>query len=137
MGKRSNGKSNSAFMRPMTPSDKLAKIVGSEPLPRTEVMKRLWGYIKLRKLQDPKNKRIVRCDRNLKAVCDGRASVNMFHLTQLLNRHLRANQEAVFSDSAPQTDPMMQSERPLLLNAIKKEADELITPVKNVLSWGY
>jgi chromatin remodeling complex protein RSC6 len=76
-------------MKPVTPSDTLAKIVGSEPMPRTEVTKRLWEYIKKHNLQDPANKRTINADDALKAVFDGRDSVNMFEMTKLVGKHLK------------------------------------------------
>ena len=79
---------NPAFMKPMQISDSLAKIVGSNPLPRTEVTKKLWEYIKKNKLQDSVNKRDINADENLKAVFDGKGKVSMFEMTKLVNKHL-------------------------------------------------
>ena len=79
---------NPAFMKPMQISDSLAKIVGSKPLPRTEVTRKLWEYIKKNKLQDTVNKRDINADENLKAVFDGKSKVSMFEMTKLVNRHL-------------------------------------------------
>jgi upstream activation factor subunit UAF30 len=81
-------KANAAFMKPLTPSDKLAEIVGSKPLPRTEVVKKLWAYIKKNNLQDKKNKRNINADAALKAVFAGKATVNMFEMTKLVSKHL-------------------------------------------------
>ena len=81
-------KANAAFMKPLTPSDKLAEIVGSKPLPRTEVVKKLWQYIKKNNLQDKKNKRNINADAALKAVFAGKATVNMFDMTKLVSKHL-------------------------------------------------
>ncbi|MBI4060755.1 MAG: SWIB/MDM2 domain-containing protein [Elusimicrobia bacterium] len=81
-------KANSAFMKPLTPSDKLAEIVGSKPLPRTEVVKKLWQYIKKHNLQDKKNRRNINADATLKAVFAGKATVNMFEMTKLVSKHL-------------------------------------------------
>jgi upstream activation factor subunit UAF30 len=81
-------KANAAFMKPLTPSDKLAEIVGSKPLPRTEVVKKLWAYIKKNGLQDKKNKRNINADAALKAVFAGKATVNMFEMTKLVSKHL-------------------------------------------------
>ena len=67
-------KANAAFMKPLTPSDKLAEIVGAKPLPRTEVVKKLWAYIKKNNLQDKKNKRNINADAALKAVFAGKAT---------------------------------------------------------------
>jgi len=81
-------KANAAFMKPLTPSEKLAEIVGSKPLPRTEVVKKLWQYIKKNGLQDKKNKRNINADAALKAVFAGKATVNMFEMTKLVSKHL-------------------------------------------------
>ena len=81
-------KPNAAFMRPVTPSAALAEVVGPKPIPRTEVTKRLWAYIKKNGLQDPKNKRMIRADAKLKPVFGGKASVNMFEMTKLVGKHL-------------------------------------------------
>jgi chromatin remodeling complex protein RSC6 len=82
-------KANAAFMKPVTPDATLAEIVGSTPIPRTEVTKRLWAYIKKNKLQDQKNKRMINADGPLKAVFGGKASVNMFEMTKLVGKHLK------------------------------------------------
>lgn len=79
---------NPAFMKPMQISDSLARIVGSKPLPRTEVTKKLWEYIKKNKLQDSANKRDINADENLKAIFDGKSKVSMFEMTKLVNKHL-------------------------------------------------
>ena len=76
-------------MKPMTPSAALGEVVGTKPLPRTEVTKKLWLYIKKKKLQDPKNKRMIKADDNLKVVFGGKATVNMFEMTKLVSRHLK------------------------------------------------
>ncbi|HEX4048984.1 MAG TPA: SWIB/MDM2 domain-containing protein [Elusimicrobiota bacterium] len=81
-------KANAAFMKPLTPSDKLAEVVGSKPLPRTEVVKKLWAYIKKNNLQDKKNRRNINADATLKAVFGGKATVNMFEMTKLVSKHL-------------------------------------------------
>jgi upstream activation factor subunit UAF30 len=81
-------KLNPAFMKPMQISDALAKIVGSKPIPRTEVTKKLWAYIKKNKLQDKVNKRNINADANLKAVFGGKGQVSMFEMTKLVNKHL-------------------------------------------------
>ena len=75
-------------MKPMTPSAALGEVVGTKPLPRTEVTKKLWAYIKKNKLQDPKNKRNINADSNLKKVFGGKETVNMFEMTKLVSRHL-------------------------------------------------
>ena len=81
-------KSNSAFMKPMNVSVELEAIVGKGPMPRSEVVKKLWEYIKKRNLQDPKNKRNINADGNLKKVFDGKEVVNMFEMTKLVSKHL-------------------------------------------------
>ncbi len=85
-GKR---KPNAAFMKPMNPTALLAEVVGSKPLPRTEVTKKLWAYIKKKGLQDKKNRRNINADAALKAVFGGKATVNMFEMTKLVNKHLK------------------------------------------------
>jgi chromatin remodeling complex protein RSC6 len=82
-------KANAAFMKPVQPDAVLAEIVGSNPIPRTEVTKRLWAYIKKHKLQDSKNKRNINADAALKAVFGGKATVNMFEMTKLVGKHLK------------------------------------------------
>jgi chromatin remodeling complex protein RSC6 len=79
---------NSAFMEAMKPSEALAKIVGNEPLPRSEMIKKLWEYIKKNNLQDAENKRNINADKNLLAVFDGRKQVSMFEMIKLVNKHL-------------------------------------------------
>src|SRR6266508_6548879 len=88
--KKSARKPNAAFMRPVTPSPALSEVIGSKPVPRTEVTKKLWAYIKKNKLQDAKNRRNIKADDNLKAVFGGKAVVNMFEMTKLVNKHLKA-----------------------------------------------
>ena len=80
-------KANSTFMKALTPSADLAKVVGSKPLPRTEVVKKLWAYIKKNKLQDTKNKRNINADENLKVIFH-KNTVNMFEMTKLVSKHL-------------------------------------------------
>ena len=87
-GRKSSGrKPNAAFMAPMTPSPQLAEVIGSKPMPRTEVTKRLWAYIKKNGLQDSSNRRVINADATLKPVFGGKASVNMFDMTKLVSRH--------------------------------------------------
>ncbi len=81
-------KPNAAFMKPMTPSSALAAVVGSKPLPRTEVTKKVWEYIKKNKLQDAKNKRNINGDAALQAIFGGKKTVSMFEMTKLINKHL-------------------------------------------------
>ena len=86
--KKTARKPNPAFMKPLTPSDKLAEIVGAKPLPRTQVVKKLWAYIKKNGLQDKKEKRMINADAALKAVFGGKARVDMFEMTKLVSKHL-------------------------------------------------
>ena len=81
-------KANSAFMKPMTISAELAVVVGKGPMPRSEVVKKLWAYIKKNNLQDPKNKRNINADASLQAVFGGKKVVNMFEMTKLVSAHL-------------------------------------------------
>jgi chromatin remodeling complex protein RSC6 len=81
-------KPNAAFMKPMSPSGTLAA-VGSSAMPRTEVTKKIWGYIKRNSLQDKKNKRMINADDKLKAVFGGKTQVSMFEMTKLVSRHLK------------------------------------------------
>lgn len=76
------------FMAPVTPDEKLAAVVGKEPLPRTEITKRIWDYIRENKLQDPNDKRTIKADAKLKPIFDGKDSVSMFEMTKLVNSHV-------------------------------------------------
>jgi upstream activation factor subunit UAF30 len=87
--KKAPRKANAAFMKPVSPSPELAEIVGAKPIPRTEVTKKLWAYIKKNGLQDPKNKRMIKADAPLKTVFGGKATVNMFEMTKLVGKHLK------------------------------------------------
>ncbi len=90
--KASSGKKrtpNAAFMKPMQPSSDLANVVGSSPMPRTEVTKKLWQYIKRKGLQDAKNRRMINADENLRPIFGGSRQVSMFEMTRLVNKHLR------------------------------------------------
>ena len=87
--KKSKRKPNAAFMAPLTPSPALAKVTGAKPLPRTQVVKKLWAYIKKNKLQDPKNRRNVRADAVLAPVFGGKKVVSMFEMTKLVGKHLK------------------------------------------------
>lgn len=78
-----------AFMAPVQPDDKLAAVVGSEPLPRTEITKRIWDYIRENNLQDAKDKRTIKADAKLKPIFDGKDSVSMFEMTKLVNSHVK------------------------------------------------
>ena len=82
-------KPNAAFMKPMTPSANLAAVVGSSPLPRTEVTKKIWDYIKRNKLQDSVNRRLINADEKLRAVFGGKKQVSMFEMTKLVSGHLK------------------------------------------------
>ena len=89
--RKSSGKKrtpNAAFMKPMRPSSDLANVVGSSPMPRTEVTKKLWQYIKRKGLQDSKNRRMINADENLRPIF-GRSQVSMFEMTRLVNNHLK------------------------------------------------
>jgi upstream activation factor subunit UAF30 len=81
-------KPNAAFMKPVTPSAALAEVVGSKPLPRTEVTKKLWAYIKKHKLQDKKNKRMIHADDVLRPVF-GKAELDMFKMTSAVSKHVK------------------------------------------------
>ena len=85
----SKRKPNAAFMKPVTPDAALSEVVGSKPLPRTELTKKLWAYIKKNKLQDAKNKRMINADAPLKVVFGGKSSVTMFEMTKLVGKHLK------------------------------------------------
>ncbi len=81
-------KTNSAFMKPMQPSEHLSKIVGTEPLPRSEVTKKIWAYIKKHSLQNPKNKREILADEKLQPIF-GTKKLDMFQMTKAVNKHLK------------------------------------------------
>jgi chromatin remodeling complex protein RSC6 len=82
-------KPNAAFMKAMTPSGALAAVVGGNPLPRTEVTKKIWDYIKKNKLQDSINRRLINADEKLKQVFGGKRQVSMFEMTKLVSNHLK------------------------------------------------
>jgi chromatin remodeling complex protein RSC6 len=84
----SKRKPNAAFMKAMQPSPVLAEVVGDRPMPRTEVVKRLWQYIKKNNLQDAKERRMINADDKLKAVFGGKRQVSMFEMTKLVNKQL-------------------------------------------------
>ena len=86
--KKSARKPNEAFMKPMTPSKELAAVVGEKALPRTQVIKKIWDYIKKHNLQNPKNKRNILADDKLKPVFKGKSEVTMFELAGLIGKHL-------------------------------------------------
>ena len=85
---KSSRKPNAAFMKPVTPNEKLSAVVGSSPLPRTELTKKLWAYIKKNGLQDKKNRRMINADDKLKAVFGGKSQVSMFDMTKLVSKNL-------------------------------------------------
>ncbi|HEX9426871.1 MAG TPA: SWIB/MDM2 domain-containing protein [Candidatus Polarisedimenticolia bacterium] len=89
MAAKKGRKPSAAFMKPMTPSDALSEVIGSKPLPRTQVTKKLWDYIKKHKLQDAKNRRMINADAALKAVFSGKKQVSMFEMTKLVSKHLK------------------------------------------------
>ena len=82
-------KPNAAFMKPVTPNEKLAAIVGAAPLPRTELTKKLWAYIKKNGLQDKKNRRMINADDKLKVVFGGKGQVSMFDMTKLVSKNVK------------------------------------------------
>ena len=86
--KKSTRKPNPAFMRPLTPSSTLAAVVGSKAIPRTEVVKKMWVYIKANKLQDKNNKRMINADDKLKPVFGGKSQVSMFDMAKHIGKHL-------------------------------------------------
>jgi chromatin remodeling complex protein RSC6 len=80
---------SAAFMKPVTPDDVLAKVVGDQPLPRTELTKKVWAYIRQHGLQDAKNKTFINADENLKAVFNGKNQASMFEMTKLVSGHVK------------------------------------------------
>ena len=88
--KRAKRAPNPAFMKPMQPSEELGAVVGARPMPRTEVTKRIWDYIRKNGLQDQKNRRQINADDRLRAVFGGRRQVSMFEMTKLVNNHLKS-----------------------------------------------
>ena len=87
--KKTARKANAAFMRPMTISAALGEVIGDKPMPRTEVTKKLWAYIKKNGLQDAKNRRNINADEKLKPVFGGKKQVSMFEMTKLVSKHLK------------------------------------------------
>ena len=83
-------KPNAAFMKPVQPDDKLAAVVGSKPLPRSELTKKLWDYIKKNGLQDKKKRTQINADENMRPVFNGKSQVSMFEMTKLVSGHLKA-----------------------------------------------
>ncbi len=87
--KKTARKPNAAFMKPMQPDEALGAIVGSKPIPRTEITKKLWDYIKKNNLQNPANKREIMADDKLKPVFGGKGKVSMFEMTKLVSKHMK------------------------------------------------
>jgi chromatin remodeling complex protein RSC6 len=87
--KKKARKPSAAFMKPMTPSATLGEVIGPKAIPRTEVTKKLWAYIKKNKLQDAKNRRMINADDKLKPVFGGKKQVSMFEMTKLVSKHLK------------------------------------------------
>jgi chromatin remodeling complex protein RSC6 len=87
--KKSARKPSAAFMKPLTLSDSLANVIGSKPVPRTEIVKKLWVYIKANKLQDKANKRMINADAKLKPVFGSKSQISMFELAKIVNNHVK------------------------------------------------
>ncbi|HWY11357.1 MAG TPA: SWIB/MDM2 domain-containing protein [Bacteroidia bacterium] len=87
--KKSARKPNAAFMKPLTPSSALADVIGSQMRPRTEVVKKIWDYIKKNNLQDKKNRRMINADAKLKVVFGGKGQISMFELAKVLSKHVK------------------------------------------------
>ena len=87
--KKVKRKPNPSFMRPLQPNAMLGAVVGNKPLPRTQVTKKIWAYIKKNNLQDTQNKRMINADDKLKAIFDGKKQVSMFEMTKLVNKHMK------------------------------------------------
>lgn len=87
--KKSKRKPNAAFMRPVQPDAALSAVVGSSPMPRTEITKKLWQYIKRKGLQDARERRMINADDNLRVVFNGKRQVSMFEMTKLVNKHVK------------------------------------------------
>lgn len=85
----SKRKPNAAFMKPMQPDDKLAAVVGSKPIPRSEITKKVWDYIKKHGLQDKKKRTQINADDNMRAIFGGKSNVTMFEMTKLVNQHMK------------------------------------------------
>jgi chromatin remodeling complex protein RSC6 len=89
MAAKKGRKPSAAFMKPLSPSEALADVIGSKAMPRTQVTKKLWDYIKKHKLQDSKNRRMINADESLKKVFGGKKQVSMFEMTKLVSKHLK------------------------------------------------
>ena len=89
MAAKTKRKPSAAFMKPMTPSETLAEVVGAKAIPRTQVTKKMWEYIKKNKLQDAKKRTMINADDKLKKIFGGKKQVSMFEMTKLVNKHLK------------------------------------------------
>ncbi len=89
VAKKAARKPNAAFMAPLNLSDALAAVVGSKPIPRTEIIKKIWDYIKKNKLQDSKNRRMINADEKLKVLFAGKKQISMFELAKVVNNHVK------------------------------------------------
>lgn len=87
--KKSARKPNAAFMAPLNVSDSLGAVVGNKPLPRTQIIKKIWDYIKKNNLQDKKNRRMINADEKLKVVFGGKGQISMFELAKVVNKHVK------------------------------------------------
>ena len=87
--KKSARKPNAAFMAPLSGSPALADVIGSKPMPRTEIIKKIWDYIKKNKLQDSKNRRMINADAKLKVLFDGKTQISMFELAKVVSKHVK------------------------------------------------
>ena len=87
--KKSARKPNAAFMAPLTPSATLAEVVGSKPIPRTEIVKKIWDYIKKNNLQDKKNRRMINADAKLKPMFGSKDQISMFELAKVINKQVK------------------------------------------------
>ena len=89
IGKSKGRQPSAAFMKPVQPDEQLAAVIGREPVPRTEVTRKLWDYIRSHNLQDPQNKTCINADEKLRAIFDGREQVTMFEMTKLVFKHVK------------------------------------------------
>lgn len=87
--KKEEGKQNAGLMAPLTVSDDLAKVIGNEPMPRTQIIKKIWDYIKANDLQDKENRRMINGDDKLKVVFGGKEQISMFELAKVVNNHVK------------------------------------------------
>ena len=84
-----NAKANAKFMKPLTPDAPLAAVVGTNPIPRTEIVKKLWEYIKKKGLQDKTNKRMINADDTLGPIFDNKKQISMFDMAKMINKHVK------------------------------------------------